>query len=63
MMNNNNLLLFNVIRKKQYKINLLYLINQKENYLKNKLVNLYMMMKNNNLLLYYQIILKIFNQF
>ena len=62
-MNNNNLLLFNVIRKKQYKINLLYLINQKENYLKNKLVNLYMMMKNNNLLLYYQIILKIFNKF
>ena len=62
-MNNNNLLLFNVIRKKQYKINLLYLINQKENYLKNKLVNLYTTMKNNNLLLYYQIILKIFNQF
>ena len=62
-MNNNNLLLFNVIRKKQYKINLIYLINQKENYLKNKLVNLYTTMKINNLLLYYQIIYKILNQF
>ena len=60
MIKYNNLLLFNQI-KIILKIFLHQLI-QKENYSKNKLVNLSLMMKNNNLLLFNQIriILKIF---